>query len=641
MISPSNGSARRRRRLLAIAFGLGLLAAIELLLRGIGFGAPGHRPDPFAGFAASEPLFVREVGPAGEIFFRTRDDRVGPFHPSRFTAVKPPGTIRIFCLGGSATYGFPLVEELAFCSVLGDALDRSHPEYHFEMINCGGMSYGSRRVLNVMRELTRYDADAFIIHMGHNEYLERRFFAPFLTEPPWRRALRGGLNKVRLYVALQRFVVPLIRSRPTPANDPYGVGPDRDDSQRLPRNPREDELVRQQFAFAVDEIAALAAESGVPLILVNPGTNLRGWPPEASDWRHDLPEAEERRRDAAVARGRGLQQRGGHEAALRFVDEALSIDPGVAEVLFLRARILDGLGRFDEARLAFESARDRDAVPIRITSDLESIIQETWLAHRLLPADAQDALSRASPQGIVDDEMILDYCHPSEEGHRRIAALLHTVTQRALWPAESPRPLDRTALTARSANGAGSAFGTAWRGQMLLRQGRLKEALPLFRRALEMDPELATAHEGLGRALAMSGRVQEGIAELEQATRLDPDAATGWNNLGRAHVVAGHLDDAVVAFHRSLETGTGTGVTRVNLADVFLRLGRLEEAEAQIRAALDESPASAPAWTILGEVAAHRGDSTAAAEAFRTALDLDPDFTRARDGLARLGADAR
>ncbi|MFQ5718917.1 MAG: tetratricopeptide repeat protein [Acidobacteriota bacterium] len=633
--------SRRRRRTAALLLGPGSLLIIEIALRLVGFGAPGHRPDPFAGFSPQEKLFVRDVDDDGVAWYRTRDDRVGAFRPARFTEKKPARTVRFFCLGGSSTYGFPLAAEKAFCPLLGEALAAAHPGHAVEAINCGGMSYGSRRVLNIMREVVDYRPDAVIVYMGHNEYLERRFFAPFLTESAWRRSLRGHLNQVRIYTALRRLLAPLTRTAARPDTGLFGVGPARDDSRRVPRDPEEDALIERRFRFVVEEMSALARSRNIPLLLVRPGANLRGWAPEASEWRAGLPPDLQQERSGATARARAAHQRGDEAAALAAVNKALAIDPTAAEILFLQAQILESLHRLDEARDAYRVARDRDGVPIRITSALGAIISRAWGDEHLLHLDAAGELATASPDGIVGNEMILDYCHPTAAGHRRIAGLLYTALQATLWPDQPAGHLDPSIWDRPEPNTSSSAFGTAWQGQMLLRQGRVAEALPLFRQAVARDPELATAQEGLGRTLVMTGAVDEGVRHLERATRLDPEAGLGWNNLGLAYVVAGRLPDAVAAFRTAVATGVGTGVSRKNLADVLLRSGQLDEARREIEAALAASPASSAAWTTRGRIAEQQGDRTAAVEAYRRALDLDPGATPAADGLARLGAGPR
>jgi tetratricopeptide (TPR) repeat protein len=638
------GSSKDRRstarRLSALAVGLGILLIVELLLRATGYGGPGHRPDPFAGFSTSEPLFIQASAANGTPIMRTRPDRVGQFNLQEFTSSKAAGTTRIFCLGGSSTFGFPYDHRLSFCSAVERGLRRVHPENEFEVINCGGMSYGARRVLNIMRELTAYEPDGFVVYTGHNEYVERRFFAPFLDEPAWRRSLRGGLNRLRIYVAVRRVLAPLTeRPGSQDQDDLFGVGsPARDDSHRQLRDAREDALVEEQFRFAVREMVALAARSGSEMFMLLPATNLRDWAPEGSTWDARLTTERVQLRDQGFAAATRLHQAGNDQEALTAIDEVLELDPLPAAAHFLRGQILLALD-LPGAGESFREARDQDAVPIRITSSLSTVIRESWGEGTHDHLDAEQVLAEASRDELVGNEMILDYCHPSPEGHRRIALLALTAILQTYWPDQPIPSLAAADLLPPEGEGAGvasSAFGAAWAGQMLLRQGQLGQAEPLFRRALDLDPDLATAHEGLGRILASSGRTAEAVIQLEAATRLAPGMSNVWNNLGQAYRVAGRYQDALTAYERAAKTGPGSGVIHRNMAATLLQLDRPSEALAQALTATQASPGDAPGWVQLGRTHVALGQFEEAAQAYGQALLLDPGEKSARQGLVAL-----
>jgi tetratricopeptide (TPR) repeat protein len=641
-VAVSNSKDRRSaaRRLGALAVGLGILLLVELLLRVVGFGGPGQRPDPFAGFATSEPLFVAATAADGTPTFRTRPDRIGQFNLQEFPRMKSPGTIRLFCLGGSSTFGFPYDARLSFCAAVERSLKRQHPEKQFEVINCGGMSYGARRVLNVMRELTSYEADGFLVYMGHNEYVERRFFAPFLNEASWRRGLRATLNRLRVYVAVRRALAPLTRKPSQPTENLFGAGaPARDDSLRLARDPREDALVEEQFRFVVTEMEALAGRAGSELFLILPAANLRDWAPEGSMWNQDLSPQQTRQRDEALAAATQRHQSGHHAEALVAIDRVLELDPMPAAAHFLRGQILLALQQ-PGAHAALQRARDLDAVPIRITGNLASIIRDAWSRGSLEALDAEEALAAASPDGVVGSDMVLDYCHPSPEGHRRIAAITLPVLLSRFWPDQPAPPIAFSQLVPPGGEGpdaASSAFGAAWAGQMLLRQGRVSESEALFRRSLELDAEMATAHEGLGRILAGSGRTREAVEELQEAARLAPQMSNVWNNLGQAYRAAGRLEDALEAYRRAAAAGgPGAGVVHRNLAATLARLGRLEEALEEALTASRVSPGDALAWVQLAEIHTSMGHLEKAREAYEHALALDPAGETARRGLEAL-----
>jgi Flp pilus assembly protein TadD len=629
-------SARHRRRLfratLAAAVGVAILGGGEALLRvaGVGAGAPG----------GAQSHFVPVAGDDREGVVRLRPERVGALRPSSFTAHKPPGTFRVFCLGGSSVFGFPYAESESFCARLESALEEALPHLSHEAINCGGMSYGSGRVLGLTREVLHYEPDALVVYTGHNEYVEHRFHGARLEVSTWKSQVARFVEGLRLTGVLRQALSPLRAQRAAEDDDFYGVGPLRDDSRRLPRTVEEDREVAEMFARRLREIEAAAAERGVPLILIRPGSNLRDWAPEASSWGRDLTAEDRARRDTAFLRARRLAAQDDPDALVP-LDEVLEIDPGAAEPHYLVGRLLEQAGRIDAARTSYTAARDLDGVPIRVTTPLEQAIGALASQPGVIYLDAQAALESLSPSRIVGHEMVLDYCHPTREGHGAIAGLVLASLRERFWPQAAGFPGSLAGM-ARAAVPEGSsldsAFGAAWVGQMLLRQARTREAEAAFREAIALDPSLATAHEGLGRALAQGAQWEEAARELETAVRLRPDVDTGWNNLGGVYLALGRDDEAVEALQRAVQVGGGRALARLNLARALVRLGRDQEAEVQLRAALEASPSDPAAWTLMGGVLAAQGDAEGATEAYEHALTLDPGHEPARRGLGELDA---
>ena len=82
-----------------------------------------------------------------------------------------------YCLGGSTVQGRPYAIETSFTTWLELNLRTADPRYQWEVVNCGGVSYASYRLVPILRELLAYEPDLFIICTGHNEFLEDRTYA--------------------------------------------------------------------------------------------------------------------------------------------------------------------------------------------------------------------------------------------------------------------------------------------------------------------------------------------------------------------------------------------------------------------------------------------------------------------------------
>ncbi len=153
-------------------------ALVEAGLRVAGWpDRPPQDEDPFVGFSALQPLFavkdgIASVSPAKLRFFNAASFRVH----------KPPDTLRVFCFGESTTYGHPFDGRTAFPRWLGDLLKAACPAKTAEVINAGGISYASYRIVHLVREALAYQPDLMVICMGHNEFLERRTYAKLFDQ---------------------------------------------------------------------------------------------------------------------------------------------------------------------------------------------------------------------------------------------------------------------------------------------------------------------------------------------------------------------------------------------------------------------------------------------------------------------------
>jgi tetratricopeptide (TPR) repeat protein len=143
-------------------------------------------------------------------------------------------------------------------------------------------------------------------------------------------------------------------------------------------------------------------------------------------------------------------------------------------------------------------------------------------------------------------------------------------------------------------------------------------------------PESADLHNVLGSALAASGNFEEAIAEFREALRLDPDSATAHWNLGRALTSP---EEAVDHLRRSLQLDPGNGQARYLLATTLLESRQYEDAADQFRAALRLMPNSVEAHNNLGVALASQGKLDEAIDQFQQALTIQPEFADARRNL--------
>jgi tetratricopeptide (TPR) repeat protein len=73
-------------------------------------------------------------------------------------------------------------------------------------------------------------------------------------------------------------------------------------------------------------------------------------------------------------------------------------------------------------------------------------------------------------------------------------------------------------------------------GAVLVRLGRIPEAIDEFHEALRLNPNNAPAHTNLGSVFVASGKAQESIPEFEAALNLNPKSKAAADGLRQAHL---------------------------------------------------------------------------------------------------------
>ncbi len=127
-----------------------------------------------------------------------------------------------------------------------------------------------------------------------------------------------------------------------------------------------------------------------------------------------------------------------------------------------------------------------------------------------------------------------------------------------------------------------------------------------YKRALELNPNLAMAHFWYGWFLATQGRFDHGIAELKRGVDLDPLWPRIMYGVSQAYIMAGECDSALVYLNRIAEIDSTDAHVYVGKPDVYLRQGKYAEAieEAQKGVALGITPclvSLAVAYALSGQ----------------------------------------
>jgi tetratricopeptide (TPR) repeat protein len=200
----------------------------------------------------------------------------------------------------------------------------------------------------------------------------------------------------------------------------------------------------------------------------------------------------------------------------------------------------------------------------------------------------------------------------------------------------------------------GQAAALVAQGFKLLDQRDAAGGEAAFRQAIEIQPELADAHRGLGMALWARGQGSAALRELNVAARLAPNDVRAHLALGKLAwtltlqpdlagdgklSAADYRATALAALSKAASLQPDDAETRLTLVDVYLQTGNKSSAldEAQKAAKLAKtSTLRARAQLAVGRAYFAVGEEENAERAFRDALGINPALAEAHLGIGQL-----
>jgi TolB-like protein/Tfp pilus assembly protein PilF len=159
-----------------------------------------------------------------------------------------------------------------------------------------------------------------------------------------------------------------------------------------------------------------------------------------------------------------------------------------------------------------------------------------------------------------------------------------------------------------------SAEGHSALGMLVLFDFKFEESEEEFRRAIELNPNYATAHHWFGNSLLVTlGRFDEAIKEGERAVELDPLSLIINADLGSTLMIARRYDEAIAQLRRTLALDGNFGYAHWNLGEALYLKGDIPAAisEYEKAAALDDDP---QILALLGRAYAETGKREQALE---------------------------
>jgi tetratricopeptide (TPR) repeat protein len=113
-----------------------------------------------------------------------------------------------------------------------------------------------------------------------------------------------------------------------------------------------------------------------------------------------------------------------------------------------------------------------------------------------------------------------------------------------------------------------------------------------FRRAIELNPGYATAHQWYAWHLSLLSRYDEAIAEMRKAENLDPLSLIINADLAELLVLTHSDDESIRQSHKTIEMDPNFGLAHNQLAQAYLQKHMYDEAVAELKTAVQLSGGS-------------------------------------------------
>lgn len=612
MTRPRRRLTLRKKLIFAAVTVIGFFLSLELLLVAVGVRPWYVLHDPYVGFQPGLPLFVRD----GDRW-HTNPAKLAFFNDQSFPVQKGPRTYRVFCLGGSTTFGHPYDHRTSFSGWLNARLRDANPDRDWEAINCGGISYASYRVCLLMQELCQYEPDLFIVYTGHNEFLEQRTYGGTQAKDGWLPRIGAWVARTRtatlLGSAVRREEAARERTLLSGEVDTIldrSVGPSeyhRDEQRRA--------NVVRHFRLGLQRMCGLARGCGARVIFVSPASNMRDFSPFKSE--HGQSGARhERECERLLAEARAAQAAGDVPAAVAGYEKAVQFDPVYAQAAWEAGRALLAAGRVPAARSTLARAVDEDVCPLRAISAIRDVVRDVTRQENVPLIDFPRILADQRPdgtaEGLLGDESFLDHVHPTIEGHRLLAWALFD--QLVAWGIAPQRPSDEALVKRLSTqvladiDSRAQALALVQVIQVLSWAGKNEEALNLTERAEQVHPGLSDVPSYRGRLLEKLGRDEEAMACFEEAIRRNPTdslalSRAGWCAIRREKYVDARAYFATALLHTPPQAPAAFQIsTHFGLGVAFYHLRQWREAQIEIRETLRLFPEHEGARELLDEV---------------------------------------
>jgi Flp pilus assembly protein TadD len=599
-------TARRRRerwfKIVVLALPLFFFIALEILLRAINYGGNLSLFIPVEaapGYLRINPSFASRYFANLRVTPETSNDV--------FTTTKAAGAYRIFVFGGSSAYGYPYGHNGSFSKFLLQRLQAQFSEKPLEVVNLAMPAINSFTLLDMLDEVWQQQPDALVVYAGHNEYYGALGVGS--TE-----SFGQSRPIIKLYLKLQRFRAFLfLRNQLVNLKRRFTKKAATDEGATLMEHMVGNKIIPigskvyhrglKFFRHNLSEIGQGAHARGIPVYFCTLASNLRDQPPFVSMASGQIDSLILRRE---MQRGRDLETAGAFVEALNVYQKLAEKEKTYADLYYRMGKCFETLERYDEARDAYQQARDLDALRFRSPAVFNDVIRQVAVETENALVEIDSAFVADSPHGLMGSNLFLEHLHPNLQGYfiigREIAQAMQregaiarvwenssALSDSLLWQRRGVTPLDLEVAKIRI-----QALTSRWPFVPERRyadfqyrpQNEIQQiAYDLWRNKITWEQ----AHVKAAEHYTKEGNLRLAAAEYDALILETPYNPSPYLRAGIVHIMLGDMGTAEQRFKASLLLNE-TPEAHENLGAILLQQKKIIEAVRHLERALQMRP---------------------------------------------------
>lgn len=257
---------------------------------------------------------------------------------------------------------------------------------------------------------------------------------------------------------------------------------------------------------------------------------------------------------------------------------------------------------------------------IRLDSDFSEAHARLADSYLLLPGYASESPERSLVLALQSARRSINLAPNDGEGIASLAMVYFEAARQNIASIEriDPQPLFEKAI----ALSPSYVTGYQWYGEFLHHQGRVDDAHAQYQTAMSIDPFSPILNHVYAQALADIGMYSLAEKHFRRAIDIEPGLARAYQGLAALYFAdLGRFTDAARMAHRAILLNPTNSTNYALLSNIYLHLGDLEEAERLLNESIRLSPENRSALFVSILLNLRKGQLTAAFSAAEASIE--------------------